>query len=629
MKIRIKTFLCFILLCPFYIDAETGNNDTTYIRELKEVVVKSSRPVSKFSADGIITDIAGTALQNLGTARDVIGFLPGVVSINGNIEVVGKGAPTIYINGRKMRNSTELDQLSPNRIKNITIIRDPGARYGSNVNSVIRITTVREQGEGFSLNSKSTIGVKDYYYGNELLWMNYRKDRFDFFSTINYNYSKAKGNSYNYQNTWGTKLISNEILLDAKSRTQSIEGQIGTNYTLDNGSVGIYYQVNHKPTRKNIDCNSTQWIDGTLSDNSSPTEYIKDNNIGHLVDAYYSAQIGKWSIEWTADYLWRKNTEHQDINYISSKAQIEPIFMYDKNHGKMFATELHLSRRINKGTINFGAEYTNSKRDDDFTGDRHSIPDDINEIKEDGTAAYIETTQRLGKVSLQVGIRYEHILNCYIQHTDLEEIIERKYDKLLPTASFVIPLKSTAIQLSYSRKFSRPVYSQLSSTVTYVNQYIYETGNPLLKTPTIDNVSINMRYKWFMILATYKHVDNPIITTCDTYSGNENITLFKKDNSARDLHNFQLLFNIAPGFIKKIYYPVFMFGTMSQIYKADYLGSAKNMTRPIGIVRFNNIFKLPQNYVVTANFSWRGKGDSENIRLKQTWQFDLSLKKYK
>ncbi|MGN1172524.1 MAG: outer membrane beta-barrel protein, partial [Muribaculaceae bacterium] len=54
---------------------------------------------------------------------------------------------------------------------------------------------------------------------------------------------------------------------------------------------------------------------------------------------------------------------------------------------------------------------------------------------------------------------------------------------------------------------------------------------------------------------------------------------------------------------------------------------AKNMTRPIGIVRFNNIFKLPQNYVVTANFSWRGKGDSENVRLKQTWQFDLSLKK--
>ena len=71
---------------------------------LQEVVVTATKPLSRFKGEGLVTTIAGTTLGKLGTAKDVLGFIPGVSNNNGNIEVFGKGTPLIYINGRVMRN---------------------------------------------------------------------------------------------------------------------------------------------------------------------------------------------------------------------------------------------------------------------------------------------------------------------------------------------------------------------------------------------------------------------------------------------------------------------------------------------------------------------------------------------
>ena len=90
---------------------------------------------------------------------------------------------------------------------------------------------------------------------------------------------------------------------------------------------------------------------------------------------------------------------------------------------------------------------------------------------------------------------------------------------------------------------------------------------------------------------------------------------------------YEAIISIAPGFIGRSYYPVIMGGITGQSYKVNYNGRTINMNSPIGIIRFNNIVRLPDNYMLTANFSWRGKGDGENVRLGRTWQIDLSASK--
>ena len=162
---------------------------------LSEVVVKASRPVTSIEGDALATTIRGTVLENIGTAKDVLGYLPGIININGSIEVLGRGAPTYYINGRKVRNLSELDILKSDKIKRVELVVNPGARYGNSTNAVIRIIAEREPGEGISLDNTLKLGVQDYFIGNDQLSLNYRNGNLDVFTNLQYGYNKVKGTS--------------------------------------------------------------------------------------------------------------------------------------------------------------------------------------------------------------------------------------------------------------------------------------------------------------------------------------------------------------------------------------------------------------------------------------------------
>ena len=64
--------------------------------------------------------------------------IPGLQKKNDVYEVFGKGSPIIYVNGRLLRDLSELDQLKSEDIKNVELITSPGARYDASVKAVIR-----------------------------------------------------------------------------------------------------------------------------------------------------------------------------------------------------------------------------------------------------------------------------------------------------------------------------------------------------------------------------------------------------------------------------------------------------------------------------------------------------------
>ena len=130
---------------------------TSYM--LGELVVKGSRPITKLKADGLQVNVSGSYLANTGTALDVLGKMPFVIKSGSEIEILGKGTPLIYIDGRQVRDVSELNQLASSQMKSVEIVTNPGARYASTVNSVIRITTVASVGEGLSFNDRTTVAL--------------------------------------------------------------------------------------------------------------------------------------------------------------------------------------------------------------------------------------------------------------------------------------------------------------------------------------------------------------------------------------------------------------------------------------------------------------------------------------
>lgn len=624
------TLIIFICIMPFAMKAQNpsegkNNQEVTDSLMLHEVVVKGTRPVSRIKADGVVTTVQGTPLQQLGTARDVLGFMPGVVSTGENIEVFGKGAPVIYINGRKVYSKQELDQLSSTKVKDVTVINNPGARYASDVNAVIRITTVKTLGDGFAIDNRTVIGYKNHLSANDVLSMNYRHKGLDVFSTLEYDYSKGNGTNQFDQNTWSpSKQYRTNLNTQATSRSQLYDGKLGFNYILsEDHSLGFYYQISHKPLRSIYVNKSCNFTDELFTSESENKQYRKDNDTQHLIDGYYTGKWGPFTSDITLDILWHNNDQLQNISENTSVNSLTD----DSSRGRMIAGKLNLSRKLWKGELSFGTEYTNSRRTDVFYSDLSQMDGNDNKQIENNIGTFIETQQRFGNTFLQLGLRYEHIESDYFENGLKMSEQSPTYNEVLPSATLVFPVARSTFQIGYARKYTRPLYSQLSSTITYSNPNIYETGNPHLKTTYYDNVMLNYKWKGLMIMASYSHITNPIVQTAISYKDSPDITLLSKANSDKAIEKLQVMAQYQPGMIGNFYYPAFAAGIMSQFYDIDFMGESMHLNNPMGIVKWMNIFMLPKGYRLNANLSWRSEGDSENANLGQSWQIDLNASK--
>lgn len=115
------------------------------LQTLDEVVVSVERPKSTLENGKISVGVEHTVLENLGNATQTIAHLPFVSQTNDALTVFGRGTPLVYIDNRQVHGIEELTQLSSNEIKNIELILNPGVEYGSDVKSVIKVTTKKKE----------------------------------------------------------------------------------------------------------------------------------------------------------------------------------------------------------------------------------------------------------------------------------------------------------------------------------------------------------------------------------------------------------------------------------------------------------------------------------------------------
>lgn len=631
LDFKVKRFvgIIFHLILAQICLAQTGIANQNFGKDtlqLREVVVRATRPLAKLNSEGFVTEVKGTVLEKLGFAKDVMGMLPGVLNNNGSIEVFGKGKPVFYINGHIVRNNIEVEQLKANQIDKITVITNPSSRYASTVGSIIKITTIKKVGDGFSFDNIATFGYRNYMYGKDNLDLNYRIDNLDVFGTLGFEKGKNTNSSKNVQNSWLSSHHQQNTTMKSTQHSKLIDGKWGFDFSSSPKlSFGAFYQVSYAPIKTNSSIMSSLYSDDVIESETSAYKDIKLRDLEHLLDGYCHGVWGKWNLEMTFDLMWKKTRENQNI--IEQTGINQDFGIKDVGHARLMATELYASHPFLKGNFSFGVDFTNSSREENSESENSIMAGENNKIQELNMAYYVETMQHLGNVTFRIGGRYEHVNSEYFIGGRKNHEQSHVYDKFFPTASLSLPIGKTMVQLSYSKQCYRPLYSQLSNTVHYVNKYLYQSGNPYLQPSYSDNISLNLRYRWLALTANYKKVQNQIITSYTYYDDAKTIALLKKENSRNSLSNLQIMASFMPGFLWKCYYPVLACGVVSQFYKIDYRGNIKHVDNPLVVVKFNNIFKFHNNYMATVNYSWRSEGNSENIKMGSVGQINLSLAK--
>ena len=631
LDFKVKRFvgIIFHLILAQICLAQTGIANQNFGKDtlqLREVVVRATRPLAKLNSEGFVTEVKGTVLEKLGFAKDVMGMLPGVLNNNGSIEVFGKGKPVFYINGHIVRNNIEVEQLKANQIDKITVITNPSSRYASTIGSIIKITTIKKVGDGFSFDNIATFGCRNYMYGKDNLDLNYRIDNLDVFGTLGFEKGKDTNSSKNVQNSWLSSHHQQNTTMKSTQHSKLIDGKWGFDFSSSPKlSFGAFYQVSYAPTKTNSSIMSSLYSDDVIESETSAYKDIILRDLEHLLDGYCHGVWGKWNLEMTFDLMWKKTNENQNV--IEQTGINQNFGIKDVGHARLMATELYASHPFLKGNFSFGVDFTNSSREENSESENSIMAGENNKIQELNMAYYVETMQHLGNVTFRIGGRYEHVNSEYFIGGRKNHEQSHVYDKFFPTASLSLPIGKTMVQLSYSKQCYRPLYSQLSNTVHYVNKYLYQSGNPYLQPSYSDNISLNLRYRWLALTANYKKVQNQIITSYTYYDDSKTIALLKKENSRNSLSNLQIMASFMPGFLWKCYYPVLACGVVSQFYKIDYRGNIKHVDNPLVVVKFNNIFKFHNNYMATVNYSWRSAGNSENIKMGSVGQINLSLAK--
>ena len=589
---------------------------------LGEVVIKDYLPKTQAKGDAMVTTVSGTVLEKSGTAENLLDKIPNVTAQDGAVTVFGRGTPEIYINGRKVRNQQELDQLSSDNIKSVEVVSNPGARYDASVKAVIRILTKKVAGEGFGFDNRAVLrNIDEYGWAvyNQLN-LNYRRNGFDI-SAMLHGGSFRSGNDQTFVvNTHLDKQWQQNLdLTNQKSESKDIETTLTLNYQFDeHHSIGARYNYERIPEYHWIANQFAQtFCEDILYENLHSIIRMNEPETHHRSNFYYNGRVKKWSIDFNADGLWSetKNTQvaKEDVMEGVNEEEDRSVTTIDTKRNELYAAKLVLSHPLAKGDISFGAEYSHNKRNTTYLNPEEIIADDAAMIKEGATSAFVEYAKTFNKLQVQAGLRYEHVGFDYYNAGKFVAEQSKDYSNLFPSVTFSFPIKDVQVQLGYASDINRPSYYQLRSSTVYVNRYMYDVGNPFLMPSITRNVTLGASYKWMNLYVGYSHVKDDIINQTIAYSDdNPTIGLLTLQNTPA-YDKFVAALNINPTI--GCWTPQLGLAIQKQWYEGETPWGKAKFSKPIGSITFRNNFKLPKGILLDLNGSWTSKGHKNNIYL--------------
>lgn len=582
---------------------------------VKGVEVKGHVPQYKMSNEGFVTNVQNTPLSQLGTADDVLKHVPGIISKDGIYEVFGKGSPIIYINGRPMRKKKELEQLKSTDIKSIELITNPGAKYDATVGAIVKILTVRKAGDGFSIDTWARWKQGHKAQESASLDMNYRHNGLDVFASLWASKGKYLQKAELTQEVQGDTLWQqrNEMQTDIVNRDYSIEG--GFNYLLnEQNTFGAKYEIT-LPTK--VDDTTTLASDVTANGQfydkwQNLTNQQTKGKASHKLNAYYVGKVGKMDIDWNFDYLQSGYDEQSRITETCLIQDDRLLDAENKVRNRMVASKLTLTYPLFGGSLDFGAEYVNTKRQDDYVNPQNYVVSTYSTLKEQSISPYAEFSRMIPNVGqIRAGLRYEHVTFDYYDNGQLVNDQSRSYGNLYPSISFGTQLGKVQAQIAYSAKTTRPTYRQLSNDVFYGNRYSLMRGNPLLDNSTIHNISLQGMWKFIQFSISYSDERGRIIHWTEQID-NSNVVLVTYKN----IHSLKWIVpfvSLAP--VVGIWHPQLSLGMRKQWLTMETATGNIKLNKPMPLVQFNNTFAFSKTLKGELDFNYQGTGHYQNIYL--------------
>lgn len=599
---------------------------------LGEVVVKSSLPKTILKNGGMTTTVAGSVLEKAGTMEHLLDRIPNVSAQNGNINVFGRGEPIIYINGRQMRDRSELDRLSSDNIKSVEVIANPGARYAASTKAVIRITTKKILGDGFGFDAttEGSYDEKKNAGGYARLNLYYRRNGLELGAYAYGSKQSSPDEKDLQQMTYLDKTLNQQDRTRWKNKTETFSSRLNASYQFDNNnSLGASIGFLRNPKLQTDGKTEGSVLrDEVLTETTTYISSEFGQNSNWSSNVYYVGKVGKLGIDFNTDWFWSKgnNKNNIDEHYqeVNSEIQNQLVSSTTSKYNRLIASKMVLSYPLFGGDLSVGGEYSFTNRNTNYAIIPNTLADNvIDRIKEGMASAFVTYNRDFGKLNMEAGLRYENVDFKYYDDGHYMAEQSKTYGEWFPSLSLSMPIGNVQMQLSYAADINRPNYWVLRSGVQYSNHYTYETGNPFLVSEISRNTSYDLAYKWLTFNLTYEHVSNPIYQTVEMYKDNTTIGLMRMING-KSYNNVTSTLNLQPTF--GIWHPMLSAMVEKQWFELE-TRDGRYLNKPVAMFRFNNTFDTKWA-MFSVMMTYITKGYEENHYIyKPMFNTDLSIYK--
>ena len=599
---------------------------------LGEVVVKSSLPKTILKNGGMTTTVAGSVLEKAGTMEHLLDRIPNVSAQNGNINVFGRGEPIIYINGRQMRDRSELDRFSSDNIKSVEVISNPGARYAASTKAVIRITTKKMLGDGFGFDAttEGSYDEKKNAGGYARLNLYYRRNGLELGAYAYGSKQSSPDKKDLQQMTYLDKTLNQQDRTRWKNKTETFSSRLNASYQFDNNnSLGASISFLRNPKLQTDGKTEGSVLrDEVLTETNTSIRSEFGQNSNWSSNVYYVGKVGKLGIDFNTDWFWSKgnNKNNIDEHYqeVNSDMQNQLVNSTTSKYNRLIASKMVLSYPLFGGDLSVGGEYSFTNRNTNYAIIPNTLADNvIDHIKEGMASAFITYNRDFGKLNMEAGLRYENVDFKYYDDDKYMAEQSKTYGEWFPSLSLSMPIGNVQMQLSYAADINRPNYWVLRSGVQYSNHYTYETGNPFLVSEISRNTSYDLAYKWLTFNLTYEHVSDPIYQTVEMYKDNATIGLMRMING-KSYNNVTSTLNLQPTF--GIWHPMLSAMVEKQWFELE-TRDGRYLNKPVAMFRFNNTFDTKWA-MFSVMMTYITKGYEENHYIyKPMFNTDLSIYK--
>lgn len=543
---------------------------------LKEVTVTAQRSQIQLGVDKKSFSVDQSLVSQGGSATDLLANVPSVqVDADGNVSLRGSSNVRILINGKPSALTGDLadilQSIPASSIQTIEVITNPSSKYDAEGQSgIINIVLKENAQRGFTGSASATAGTHNTYNAN--LNLAYQNKKVNVYTNLSYRRADRIGNGYSNKNT---------IFTNGHDTLQNQTQDQKFSFRGENIRSGIDYNIDPKTTisfSNNINIrNRTRYQDGAtniLGDNNLTQQVLQNNTSpgsGHNYDFNldFDKKFKKKGEELTADVGYstgnENNYDYLNTGYTNYSPDTAYSFLQNNhtiNHEHNWNLQLDYTLPLKNGNIDMGYRSTFNTNNNNymvdtadaispFSADLAQTNDFL--YKEVVHAVYTDFQHTFGKFSIQAGLRLEDAhINTSLTDSAKKTPYHDYYWRLYPSLFLTEKLSDDqTLQLSYSRRVSRPRDREISPFLNTSDPLNYTEGNPALLPEDTHSFELSYidYYKSLTLTSSlYYRLTNDNIQQIRTfYMDNPNISLtdFENVKSASNA-GYELIAKVSP-----------------------------------------------------------------------------------